>query len=163
VVAPSFGVSRTFDTSLERVWASLTDGVELARWTVPPGGASLKCDMHLSIGGICRLGTGLPDGREVWCAWDIRRADAPARLSFVYSFTDANGRPARNPLDSAWPAALRVEVRIALQGGGATATISLSPVEPTEAEAAAFRRSFAAMSREWESALDRLDATLTRL
>lgn len=160
MVTPSFGVSRTFDTTLERLWMAFTRGDEMPLWCAPAGSEILRSEMALAVGDGYRFGLALPDGTTIWGAWDIRRVEPPSLLTFVQMFTDDAGRVSRNPLSEDWPLYLRAEFRFALQGGGATVTINLSPLEPTEIEVKAFRAAFAALSKGWERALDALDARL---
>lgn len=160
MATPSFGVSRTYDTTLERLWAAFTDGAELAAWCTPPGARVLLSEMDLSVGGSYRYGLRLPDDAKMWGRWDIRRVEAPSLLAFVQYFTNGEGVASGNPHDPDWPRWLRSEFRFAMQGGGATVTINLAPHDATAAEAAAFRRGFAATSQGWERVLDALDARL---
>lgn len=160
MATPSFGVSRTFDVALERLWWAVTDAGELARWVLPPGARLLASRMELSVGGAFAFGVETPEGLELWGACGFLRLEPPGLLGFVHHFTDRDGRPARNPLDRAWPQRLRGECRCAVQGGGVTLTINLAPLDAAENEAAAFRRAFAMLSREFEGALDRLGARL---
>lgn len=160
MTTPSFGVSRTFDTTLERLWTAFTDAGDLAAWCPPDGARLLHSDMVLAVGGRHRFCLDMPKRGPVRGVWDLRRVEPPTLLTFVQSFVDEDEAPVRNPFDLEWPTSLRVEIRFALQGGGATVTINLAPVEPAESEIAAFRKSFAALSRCWESALDILDAHL---
>jgi uncharacterized protein YndB with AHSA1/START domain len=162
VITPSFGVSRTFDTSLERLWAAFTVEDELAAWYMPPDSQVLLSRMELSGGGTYRYGLETPDGVTLWGQWDIHRVEPPELLTFVQYATDARGDLAPSPNGPDWPRKLRSEVRCALQGGGATVTINLSPLDPTESEVKAFRAAFAALSQGWERALDALDVRLTK-
>jgi uncharacterized protein YndB with AHSA1/START domain len=160
MLIPSFGVSRTFDTTLERLWRAFTDGAELASWASPADAKALRSEVNLAIDGTCRFDVRTAQGVAVRCAWRVTRLEPPALVAFHHQFTDEGGRPVPNPLDQDWPPRLKGEIRCALQGGGATATINLAPLEPTEAQAAAFRLSFSAMSEGWERALDRLERCL---
>lgn len=160
MVAPSFGVSRTFDTALERLWSAFTDADELAAWGPPPGWTLERSSGVLSVGGAYRAEMRAPDGRQVWLDCELRRLDAPALVTFVLLWTGPEGESMPYPFGPNGPLRLRVEIRCARQGGGATATVNISPVEPDEREAAAFRGSFAALSLGWERALDRLERRL---
>lgn len=162
MVTPSFGVSRTFDTSVELLWAAFTDGAELPHWCLPQGARVLLSQMNLSAGGAYRYGLKTPDGDTIWGQWDIRRVEPPSLLTFVQHFTDEAETLARNPLDPDWPRWLKSEIRFAAQFGGATVTINLAPQDATQAEISAFRKSIAGMSQGWERALDALDARLSR-
>lgn len=162
MLSPSFGVSRTFETTLERLWAAFTDGTELSRWALPDGATVLRSEMALSPGGTYRFGVRLPDGNAIWGAWSIRRVEPPSLLSFEHAFTTEDGARAANPFDPVWPRTVRAEFRFAVQGGGTTVTVNLSPSEATADEAAAFRRAFSHLSHGWERALDRLDKRLSR-
>jgi uncharacterized protein YndB with AHSA1/START domain len=161
MLAPSFGVSRTFDTTLERLWKAFTDGEEMAAWALPPGATVLRNSLNLSVGGLYRFGVALQDGAQVWGAWDIRRIEPPSLLKFTFGLAGDEGGAARNPLDPNCPAKFQAEFRLAPQYGGTTVTINFAPVEATEAQAIAFRQTFGALSQGWERALARLDARLT--
>lgn len=160
MVTPSFGVSRTFDTSLERLWTAFTDEDELEAWYMPPDCQVLLSRMNLSVGGTYRYGLETPDGLAMWGRWDIRRVERPNLLTFVQYFTDETGVLTRDPHDPDWPRWLRSEFRFALQGGGSTVTVNLAPENPEDAEIASFRKGFAGMSQGWERALNALDERL---
>jgi uncharacterized protein YndB with AHSA1/START domain len=161
VVTPSFGVSRTFDTTLERLWAAFTDSDELSAWYMPPDARVLLSRMELSLGGAYRYGLSMQDGAQIWGRWDIRRVETPSLLTFVQCFTDESGRLTRNPHDGNWPRWVKSEFRFALQGGGATVTVNLAPESATDAEIASFRKGFAGLSQGWERVLDALESRLT--
>jgi uncharacterized protein YndB with AHSA1/START domain len=162
VVTPSFGVSRTFDTTVERLWTAFTDEDELEAWYLPPDSQVLLSQMKLSRGGTYRYGVETPDGFAIWGQWDIRRVEPPSLLTFVQFFSDKAGAVARDPHDPEWPRLLSSEFRFATQFGGATVTINLSPLDASETEIAAFRMGLLGMSQGWERALDALAARLNR-
>lgn len=160
MAVPSFGVSRTFDTALERLWVAFTDARQIAQWAPPPDWSVVRNDMKLSVGGTYRFGLRAPDDRTFWAAWEIRRVEPPSLVTFVHAFTDEQGTLGSNPLAPGWPQKLRGEIRCALQGGGATVTVNLAPLDASGSESSAFRAAFSAMSQGWERALDRLEAYL---
>lgn len=162
MVTPSFGVSRTFDTNLERLWAAFTEEDDLEAWYMPPDCQVLLSRMKLDAGGMYRYGFETPDGLSVWGRWDIRRVEPRSLMTFAQYFTSDAGALARNPHDPAWPRWLKTEFRFALQGGGATVTINLAPENADAPEIAAFRKGFLGLSQGWERALDALSARLSR-
>lgn len=161
MVVPSFGVSRTFETTLERLWAAFTDFRELSEWALPPGSRLLLADMDLSPGGAFQFGFTLPEGKSLWGGWAFDRIEPPSRLTLVHDMAGGDG-PTANAVFPGWPARLRVDLRIAVQGEGTTVTVNLAPLDALGSEAHAFRASFAALSAGWERALNRLDRHLTR-
>jgi uncharacterized protein YndB with AHSA1/START domain len=161
LAAASFGVSRTYATTVERLWAAFTRPEELALWYMPPSARLVRNAMNLSVGGTYVYGLAMPDGGTMWGKWDISRVEPPALLTFVQCFTDEAGALARNPHDPDWPRWLRSEFRFAMQGGGATVTVNAAPLDPSGAETAAFRKGLASMSQGWERVLDALEARLT--
>lgn len=160
MVTPSFGVSRTFDTTLERLWIAFTDEDELEAWYMPPDCQVLLSRMELSVGGAYRYGLETPDGAAIRGQWDIRRVERPSLLTFVQYFTDEAGAVTRDPHDPDWPCWLRSEFRFAIQGGGTTVTINLAPENAEAREIAAFRKGFLGLSHGWERTLDALEAWL---
>jgi uncharacterized protein YndB with AHSA1/START domain len=162
VLIPSFGVSRTFETTVAVLWRAMTDAEALARWYMPPEARVLASEMNLQPGGAYRYGLAFPDGAQMWGQWRIERVDPAECLRFVQHFSDAEGGVTRNPHDPEWPRLIRAVIRTARQGDGATVTVNWTPEEASEAECAAFRAGMSAMSTGWELTLDRLDAYLSR-
>ena len=74
--------------------------------------------------------------------------EAPRRLGFVISFADANRNVAPSPFGGPWSARIAITVtleRHAGIGSGTLLTLRSTPLDPSDAELAAFREAMSSM------------------
>ena len=93
-------MTRSFNTSRERVWAMWTQAEHLKQWWGPEGWTLPVCELDFRVGGIwfyCMVG---PDDMTSCGRTTYLEIDAPRRLAHTDEFVDAAG----NLLDT-FPAA----------------------------------------------------------
>ncbi len=157
-----FVVERRFDVPRERVWATWTEAGRLRQWFTPRGFTMAACTLDLRPGGVFHYCQRTPQGQEIWGRWEFREIAAPERLTVVQSFADERGAIARNPFTADWPLKLWSTMTFTAAAAGTLATIRWAPIDPTDAERAAFAAGHASMQAGWAGTLDQLDAYLAR-
>lgn len=140
-------LTRIFDAPIERVFAAWTDARHLARWFGPRGFAVHSVEAEARPGGVIRLCTRSPDGKDYWVRGVYRELEPPRRLVIVSTADDARGAPA---LDE------RVEVTFAEEHGRTRLFLRASAAGVSEAA----KRMLRGMQRMWSEVVGRLDAHL---
>ena len=155
-----FVISRTFDAPRDLVWKAFTDPDRMAQWWGPKGVEIIASKMDLRPGGTYHYGMRTPDGKEMWGRMLYRSIDAPERMVFVNSFSDASGGLTRHPLAPNWPLQLLSKFFFKAAGDKTTFTVEWTPMEPTPEEQAAFDGGHESMRNGWTGTLDQLEAYL---
>jgi uncharacterized protein YndB with AHSA1/START domain len=140
-------LTRTFDAPLERVFAAWTDPRHLAHWFGPKGFTVHSCEAQARPGGVFRLCTRSPEGKDYWVRGVYRELIAPRRLVIASTAADEHGVPALEELVEVTltdeDGRTRLALRASAAGAGAQATAMLR-----------------GMGRMWNQIVGRLDAHL---
>src|SRR5215468_4023862 len=97
VETQEFTINRTFAAPREKVWRAWTDADSLARWWGPKGCTLRVLKLDLRPGGVFHYAMAFQPGHEMFGRFIFREIDAPERLAFVVSFSDAEGGITRAP------------------------------------------------------------------
>jgi uncharacterized protein YndB with AHSA1/START domain len=103
-------------------------------------------------------------GHDIWGRFVYREIEAPERLVFINSFSDATGGITRAPfpqLGDGWPLEILNTLTLTEQGGQTTLTLRGSPINAEE-ERKAFVGMLASMQQGWGGTLDKLAEHLAR-
>jgi uncharacterized protein YndB with AHSA1/START domain len=105
---PSFGVSRTFATTVPELWRVVTSPVEVARWAVQGGSRVVHAAQKLNPDGLMELD--LQDGTHtpLRARWRILRYQTRDMIQATQYFVDEAGILASNPWDPGWPKTIRM-------------------------------------------------------
>ncbi|WP_407570778.1 SRPBCC family protein [Deinococcus altitudinis] len=158
--APVFTVTRTFLAPRELVFRAWTQPEHLARWMSPAGMTPLGSRLDLRPGGLFHYGLRTPDGQEMWGKWVFREIEAPSRLVFVSSFSDAAGGFARHPMAADWPLETLSTVTFSEQEGRTVLTLTGTPINASETERQTFASALNGMNQGWAGTFAQLDAYL---
>jgi uncharacterized protein YndB with AHSA1/START domain len=142
-------LTRVFDAPPERVFAAWTDPRHLARWFGPRGFTVHSCEVEARPGGLFRLCSRSPDGKDYWVRGVYRELLPPRRLVIASTAEDESGLPA---LDE------RVEVSFSDKQGRTRLVLRASACG-SSARAAAMLKGMGAM---WNQAVERLAGHVTR-
>ena len=82
---------RVFDASRERVFAAWTRAEHLAHWFGPRGFTIHSCEADARPGGLFRLCTRSPEGRDYWVRGSFREVAPPGRVVIQCYADDARG------------------------------------------------------------------------
>jgi uncharacterized protein YndB with AHSA1/START domain len=131
-------ITRVFDAPRELVWKAFTESDRLARWWGPQGFTMLVHRLDLRPGGVFHYSMRSPAGQILWGRFVYRELEAPERLVFVSSFSDAAGNLKRAPFNDAWPLEILNTLTLSASGSATTVTLRGGPINATEKEHEAF-------------------------
>ncbi len=156
-----FVIARSFDAPIEAVFDAWTTPAQLAAWLPPAGFTMTYQHADIRTGGALRFSLNNADF-EMHVAQrylDVRRPDA---LSYVQSFTDADGNLTRQPGSPNWPEYNLVTVNFFSEGPAHSRVVVRFAVEGdvTADEMAAFTAERTGMMMGWSGSFDALDELL---
>ena len=86
-------IERTFSGPIEQVWEAFTNADKLKQWWYPPSMTCSHISLELKDGGIFRYCFKGQDGNEFWGRGIYKTINKPSFLSYLDTFTDADGKP----------------------------------------------------------------------
>lgn len=155
----SFTLSRTFDAPRARVWEAFTTLEHLEKWWGPKGFSIGSARLDLRPGGmfVYAMEAG---GQAMWGRFVYREIEAPGRVVFVNSFSDAEGGLTRAPFADAWPMEILNTWTFTESEGKTTLDIQGVPLNANAVETAVFLAGFPSMQMGFGGTLDQLAAHL---
>jgi uncharacterized protein YndB with AHSA1/START domain len=158
-----FEITRVFDAPREQVWKAWTDPERLKHWWGPKGFTVHTCKVDLRPGGLFLYGMKSPDGADMWGKFVYRKIEAPKRLEFIVSFSDAKGGVTRHPWSEHWPLQTMSTVTFEEQGKDKTkVTVRWTPHEASEIERKTFEEGRASMQQGWGGTFDQFAGYLAK-
>ena len=160
-----FTLSRIFDAPRERVWRAWTDAKSLAQWWGPKNAKIRVISLDLRPGGIFHYAMAFQPGHDMYGRFVYREIEAPERLVFINSFSDAAGGITRAPfpqLKSLWPLEVLNVMTLAEESGRTTLTLHGSPINATEEERKVFAANADSMRQGFGGTFDQLTAFLAK-
>lgn len=155
-----FTVVRTFDAPRDLVWKAHTEAERMRHWWGPKGFTMLKFTLDLKPGGLCHYGMRGPTGMEMWGKLVFREIAKPTRLSYVVSFSDAQGGTTRHPLATTWPLEVLSVLDFTEHAGKTTLTITGHPINASEIEIKTYDDAHEGMNAGFKGTMDQLEAYL---
>jgi len=86
-------IERSFSVPIEKVWEALTSAEMLKKWWSPEGLESSHISVDLKKGGVFGYCHKTSDGKEFWGRGIYQTIEQPKYLSWLDTFTDAQGNP----------------------------------------------------------------------
>jgi len=158
-----FVISRTFDAPRDLVWKAWTNAEALAKWWGPKGSTIRVIKLDFRPGGVFHYAMAFQPGHEMFGRFVYREIEAPGRLVYVNSFSDADGGITRAPfpqLGDKWPLEVLNILTLTEQDGKTTLTLRGGPINATEDERKTYVSMFDSMRQGFGGSLDQLDAYL---
>ena len=154
-----FTLSRSFDAPRDRVWEAFTTLEHLEKWWGPKGFAIRSARLEFRPGGmfVYAMEAG---GQTMWGRFVYREIEAPGRIVFVNSFSDAEGGLTRAPFADTWPLEILNTWTFTESGGQTTLDIQGVPLNANAVETAVFLAGFPSMQMGFGGTLDQLAAHL---
>ena len=157
-------LTRDFAAPRPLVFKVFTESDHLARWWGPKGLTMRTLRVDLRPGGLFHYRMTAPSGSEMWGKFVYREIAPPERLSFVNSFSDADGNTTRHPLSAAWPLEVLTTVIFAERDATSTTlTLRGYPINASDTEIATFQAGHASMRGGFQGTFEQLDAYLAEL
>jgi uncharacterized protein YndB with AHSA1/START domain len=143
-------ITRVFDAPRALVFKAWTETRHVAQWWGPKGFTNPVCEMDLRVGGKLRIHMRAPDGVVYPMKGVFEEIVAPARLVFVSSALDGEGKSMFDVLNT---------VLFAEQGGKTTLTLQARVISVT----ALAPQYLKGMEMGWTQSLDRLEEKLATM
>lgn len=155
-----FVFSRSFDAPRDLVWRAWTELERLNGWWGPKGFEMLHSSLDLRPDGEFRYGMRSPEGHEMWGKWVFHEITPPTRLTFVDSFTDAEGAIIRAPFNADFPQQILSVVELSDENGRTTVHLRGEPINASDTERATFAGMRDSMQQGWTGTADQLETYL---
>jgi uncharacterized protein YndB with AHSA1/START domain len=160
-----FVVTRTFDAPRALVWKAWTEPERLAQWWGPKGCTIRVVTLDVRPGGMFHYAMAYQPGQDMWGRFVYREIEAPERLVYVSSFSDAEGGITRAPfpqLRDTFPLEILNTLTLTEDGGKTTVSLRGHPLNATDEERATYRGMFGSMQQGFAGTFDRLDGYLAK-
>jgi len=153
-------ITRVVNAPRKLVWKAFTESDGLAHWWGPAGYTMLVHTLDLRPGGVFHYSMRSPDGQLMWGKFVFRDLQAPERMVFVTSFSDAEGNINRAPFSPTWPLEILNTVTLIEASGGTTVTLRGGPINATAEELETFWRAQESVRQGFAGTFDQLVAYL---
>ena len=121
-------VVASFKHPVPVVWDLYADPRKLERWWGPPSHPATVVEHDLTAGGRVRYYMTSPEGEKYHGLWDVVDVDAPAALTVVDKFADADGTPAEGMPEST----MRLSLTETATGSRMTSVTTFASLESLE-------------------------------
>jgi uncharacterized protein YndB with AHSA1/START domain len=155
-------IERTFNAPRTLVWKAFTEADHLKHWWGPVGFNLEVLTLDVRKGGIFHYAM-KANGAEMFGRFDYLEVQAPEKIIFTNSFSDAAGNLARAPFSEAWPIKVLNTWTFEEKNGKTILLLRGAPFEATEAEMTRFAQEFPGMNKGFGGTFDQLDAYLSTL
>lgn len=162
-MAADLVITRTFKAPRELLFQVWTEAEHLKQWWGPKGFAMEVATQDLRPGGTFHYSMRSPAGQEMWGKFVYEQAEAPSRLVYVNSFSDAAGNVIRHPIAPTWPLEVHNTLTFTEQDGTTTLTLEGGPINATEEERNTFLNAREGVKQGFAGTLDQLEAYLTSI
>lgn len=159
----AFVISREYAAPRELVWQVWTEKDHLGRWFGPAGLEIRAHSFDFRPGGRYLYSLHGDDGMELWGKFEYEAIDAPERLIFVNSISNAAGETIRYPGDENWPLRTHTTIVFTENADRTIVTVRWVPLDPTPEELRAFQEGHDSMFGGWTGTLLQLGEHLAGL
>lgn len=123
---------REYAAPPELVFEAWTKAEHFARWFGPDNVEMLLCEIDARPGGVIRFRHRFPGGPLVTIRGVFDEVVPPTRLSFTFTFVDANDRPTVNAMMPEWPVGAHIVMTVELfaTARGTRMTVAQRVAEP---------------------------------
>ncbi|MEK8130007.1 SRPBCC domain-containing protein [Paenibacillus filicis] len=153
-------IIRVLDAPRDLVFQVWSEADHLKHWWGPAGFEWVYAKLDFRPGGAFHYNMRAPQGFEMWGKFVYLEIEAPERIVFVNSFSDAEGNTVRAPFNSAFPLEVRNVITFTEQDGKTTVTLRGGPINATEEEHAFFRSMKDSMNQGFTGTFNQLVAYL---
>jgi uncharacterized protein YndB with AHSA1/START domain len=127
-VAAEFSISREFDAPLPLVFKAWSEAEHLAKWWGPNGFNIEVKTLDFRPGGMFHYYLKNDAGMEMWGKFVYREIEAPNRIVYVSSFSDAAGRVTRAFFSESFPLEVLNILSFSEENGKTTVTLRGCPL-----------------------------------
>jgi uncharacterized protein YndB with AHSA1/START domain len=159
----TFIINRSFEISIEKMFALWTDPSLQAQWVAPAGTTMefLRGDIRAGSRTFYKMAGG---DHVMYGSAEYLEITRPSRAVYIQQFRNAADEIARHPMAPTWPESMRTVLELTEEGSNATrVTLTWEPHgQVTAEELATFCAARAGMNQGWNGSLDNLEAYIAR-
>jgi uncharacterized protein YndB with AHSA1/START domain len=156
-------ITRTFNAPRDLVFKVWTEAEHLTHWWGPKGFALGVAKLELRPGGVFHYSMRNDEGFEMWGKFVYREITAPEKLTYVSSFSDAEGNTVRAFFSNTWPLEVFNTLTFTEQDGKTTVTLRGGPINATEEEIKFYESMHESMHQGFAGTFGQLDEYLATL
>ncbi|MDB4978374.1 MAG: polyketide cyclase [Candidatus Peribacteria bacterium] len=160
VPADTFTTSRTFNAPLAAVWSAFTDADKLTKWWGPKDFAMNDYTLDFRSGGVFLYSMTPPGASAMWGKFIYEEIEPMKKITFINSFSDADGGVTRNPWNPTWPLEVHNTLMFEEVDGHTTLTLVGGPINASEEEIKMFGEGTADMTKGFNGTWDQLEEFL---
>lgn len=153
-------LTRVFNAPRALVFQVWSEIEHLQKWWGPEGFEWVYSKMDFRPGGVFHYSMRAPQGFEMWGKFVYHEIEAPERVVFVNSFSDAEGNVVRAPFNPAFPLEIRNLLTFTEQDGKTTIMMRGGPINATEEEREVYRGMFDSMNQGFNGTFNQLEQYL---
>jgi uncharacterized protein YndB with AHSA1/START domain len=149
-------IDRVFDAPRELVFKAWSEPERLEQWWGPKGMPITCASLDFRPGGVFHYSMAVPNAEPWWGKFTYREIEAPSRIVFVNSFSDAGGGVTRHPLSATWPLEVLNTLTLTDQDGRTRLHLHGTPLNATDEERATFGAAQAGVQTGFNATFDQL-------
>lgn len=158
---PTYVLERVFNAPRALVWRTWTEPDLITRW-YGPNVETIVHKLDVKPGGLW-LGEMKWGGNSNYQRVEYTEVNAPERLVWLHSMSDADWNVVPNPMMADWPLVLLTTVTFDEEGEKTRLKLTWVPHEASEAEIACFAAAIEGMDKGWATGMDLLAELLEEL
>jgi uncharacterized protein YndB with AHSA1/START domain len=159
-----FVINRSFEASVDTLYAMWTEKEHLTKWAPPTGFTMeyIRAELHADGQAFYRMSG--PEGATLHGTAHYFELTKPKRVVYTQQFATETGALARHPMAPTWPESMLTVVEFVEEGPQETrVTLTWEPAEGTPRdEVETFCAGRAGMTQGWTGSFDKLEAYLLR-
>jgi uncharacterized protein YndB with AHSA1/START domain len=157
-----FVINRTFDASIDLMFAMWTEAKHLGQWLAPTGAEVDFIRADIKPGGSSFYCMTVPGGGKMYGRADYLEIKKPDHIVYSQQFCDENEKVTRHPMSPTWPETMLTTVQLSEEGPDRTrVTLTWEPFGAvTKEEMETFVQARSGMTQGWTGSLDKLEEVL---
>lgn len=156
-------IERVINAPRALVWKTFTEAEHLRHWWGPVGFTLDVLKLDVRPGGMFHYAMRAGNGSAMFGRFDYIEIQAPEKIVFTNSFSDANANHVRAPFSGEWPLKILNTWTFEEKNNKTTLLLRGKPFEATDAEIRRFVQEFPGMNKGFGGTFDQLDKYLLTL
>jgi uncharacterized protein YndB with AHSA1/START domain len=158
-----FVITRTFDFPRDMLWKAFTEVEHLKKWWGPKGFTIFHATLDFRPGGTFHYGMKSQGGEEMWAKFVYRDIVPHEKISYVLSFSDAEGNLTKHPASPTWPMEMLNTIMFVEEDGKTTITLKGTTTNASPEEEETYHTNHESMRQGYGGTWDQLDEYLDNL
>jgi uncharacterized protein YndB with AHSA1/START domain len=161
--ASTFVYTRVLNAPRKLVYETYTQAEHVAHWWGPKNMPITVHRFEPHPGGTFLYSMAIPNGEPMFGKVVYREMNPHELLSFVVSFTDAEGNPVRHPMSATWPLEVLSTLTLTEENGKTTLHMLNQPINASEEDHATFAGGLGGMTIGTDGMMENYEAYLEKI